>query len=249
MASTPFVPSAWRIGAAGFGRRHRRVGGTPGFGFVVADIMPWHGRSVIIRAMAGSTNAKTRSQMTRHRIGLVGRLLLHVATMCILVYILFAAYGNSVGPPVAHVAVNAIGLKATVRAWLTLHSMVGVFHTVVPSVQPALLVASLFVLPSVLIESLVSVHSRERRLQLAKTAATARPAVEAAWGGVFNEVPDPRRFGGAEASLLLVTAPWDHPLDVAETQQPELVRSLLWGILGGAAALAGLGLILAGVFM
>ena len=172
--------------------------------------------------------------MTWHRIGLVARLLLHVATIYIVVDVLFVAHGNSVA-----------------------NSFV---HTLVPFVHPVLLLASLIVLPSVLVESLVSVHSRGRRLQFAKTAATASPsveaipAVEAAWGDLFNEAPDPRRFGGAEASFLLVTAPWDH-LDMTETQQPErvfvpgLVPSPLCGILGSAAALAGLGLILVSVVM
>jgi len=195
---------------------------------------------------------------TRHMIGVVARLVLHVATMVILLYVLYAAYGNTLGTALVRAAANTIGVMATIRALQTLSPMAGVFHALVPVVQPVWLVASLIALPSVLIETLVRVHSRRRRLQLAKTATTASRAVqvspeEAAWGDLFNGTPEAVCFGGAEASLLLATVPWD-PSDMTETKQPEsvfireLVLSHLAGILSSVVALAGIGLILAGVF-
>lgn len=69
-----------------------------------------------------------------------------------------------------------------------------------------------------------------------------------------NGTPVPGRFGGADASLLLITAPWGR-FDITEAQRPEgvfareLGLSHLGGVLCSVAALAGLGLVLAGTLM
>ena len=191
---------------------------------------------------------------TRHRIRIVVQLLLHVTTLFMLVYILFVAYSNSLGAAVADTAVKVMGPRAAIRAWGTLTPLIGFLHKLVPRVHPVPAALILMVLPSILIEGLLTIHARGRRRQLAMTAATAGPSVQAsppaegAWGDLFK---DPRPFGAAEASLLVVAAPWD----MTEPQQPErpiiaeFVLSHLAGILGSVVALSGLGLVLAGVFM
>jgi hypothetical protein len=155
---------------------------------------------------------------------------------------------------VADTAIRVLGPRATVRAWETLTPMIGFLRTLVPVVHPWLFVAILTVLPSILIESLLVAHSRERRRrQLAKAAAPVRPAEpnpagEPAWSDLF--AADPRRFVAPEASFAMVIASWDmsEPRPAERAIIPELMLRHLGEILTSVVALAGLGLILAGVF-
>jgi hypothetical protein len=131
--------------------------------------------------------------MTRHRIGLVARLVLHVATLIIFVFVLLAGTVNqwapTLAPAAARVGVRLIGSLTEWRLAQTVYqdtnSMRGVVRTFVPVVHPVLSVAAFVLLPSVLIECLLRVHSR-RLQQLARASAAARPALDPAWGDLFK---------------------------------------------------------------
>ena len=157
--------------------------------------------------------------MARHRIGVVARLLLHVGTVLLVVYVLLAGTVNQwasiLAPAAARLGAHMIGSGTEGRWAQTVYqvtnSMRGVVRTLVPLVHPVLSVAAFIALPSVLIECLLKVHSR--RLQQLARAAAQRPALDPGWGDLFTTHPG--RFGGAEASLLQFT----HP-DWIEPQQP-----------------------------